>query len=66
MGLTSGVGFAFHANPKSYTLNYIKLGNNTVSFLRALLPILAVYKMHKTAANVSAMSEADMLHEIHG
>ena len=42
-----------------------ELGNYTISFLRALLPILAIYKMGKVAATVPAMSEANMLCVIH-
>ena len=42
-----------------------KLGNYIVFFLRALLPILAKYKMSEAAATVPAISEADILHVIY-
>ena len=39
---------------------------NYMFLLRALLPILAVYKMSEATATVPAMNEADMLRVNHG
>ena len=43
-----------------------ELGNYAVFFRRALLPILAAYKVNEAAATLPPISEANILRVVHG